>query len=124
MGDVYGNQICGLLCDYILAKRKEAGTLTPDNYVVTTLVTTGLVRRIAESYGAKTYDNLLVGFKWIAEKMDEAGADNFVYGTEESHGYMVGQYARDKDGAVASMLLAATFLSSNGKLVNMLQAKM
>lgn len=101
-----GNQICGLLCEYVLSKRQAAGTLTADNFVVTTLVTTALVRRIADSYLVKTYGNLLVGFKWIAEQIDISGPDHFVYGTEESHGYMVGQYVRDKDGAVAAMLMA------------------
>jgi len=101
-----GNQISGLLCDFVLSKRQAAGTLAPENFVVTTLVTTALVRRIADRYGITTYDNLLVGFKWIAHQVDDAGADNFVYGTEESHGFMVGQYARDKDGAVAAMLMA------------------
>ena len=101
-----GNQICGLLCEYVLSKRQAAGTLTADNFVVTTLVTTALVRRIADSYLVKTYGNLLVGFKWIAEQIDISGPDRFVYGTEESHGYMVGQYVRDKDGAVAAMLMA------------------
>ncbi len=101
-----GNQICGLLCEYVLSKRQAAGTLTSDNFVVTTLVTSALVRRIADSYLVKTYGNLLVGFKWIAEQIDISGPDHFVYGTEESHGYMVGQYVRDKDGAVAAMLMA------------------
>jgi phosphoglucomutase/phosphomannomutase len=101
-----GNQICGLLCEYVLSRRQADGTLSADNFVVTTLVTTALVRRIADSYGVKTYDNLLVGFKWIAAQIDIAGPENFVYGTEESHGYMVGQYVRDKDGAVAAMLMA------------------
>jgi phosphoglucomutase/phosphomannomutase len=101
-----GNQLAGLLCDYILSKRQAAGTLTPDHYVVTTLVTTKLIRRIADAYNIKTYDDLLVGFKWIAQQMDDAGPDRFVYGTEESHGFLVGQYARDKDGAVATMLMA------------------
>ena len=48
----------------------------------------------------------MVGFKWIGGVIDEVGPDRFVFGTEESHGYLVGQYARDKDGAVATMLMA------------------
>jgi phosphoglucomutase/phosphomannomutase len=63
------------------------------------------VRRIGDSYGVRTIGDLLVGFKWIAKAIDEFGADFFVYGTEESHGYMAGSYVRDKDGAVASLLL-------------------
>jgi len=73
---------------------------------VKTLATTEMIRRIAESYGVRTFGDLLVGFKWIAGVVDEQGPDQFVFGTEESHGYLVGQYARDKDGAVACMLMA------------------
>jgi phosphoglucomutase/phosphomannomutase len=101
-----GNQIGALLTDYILEQRQNSATLSPAHYVVKTLVTTEMIRRIADSYGVKTWGDLLVGFKWIAGVMDDVGADHFVFGTEESHGYLVGQYARDKDGAVASMLMA------------------
>lgn len=97
-----GNQICALLCDYIL--ESHPGKLSPENFVVQTLVTTQMVRRIAESYGVKTVGDLLVGFKWIAGAIDDNGPENFLYGCEESHGYMAGTYARDKDGAVAAML--------------------
>ncbi len=101
-----GNQIGALLADYVLEQRKAQGSLSRDHYVVKTLVTTEMIRRIADSYGVKTFGELLVGFKWIGGIMDEQGPDKFVFGTEESHGYLVGQYARDKDGAVASMLMA------------------
>ncbi|MCA9170635.1 MAG: phospho-sugar mutase, partial [Planctomycetales bacterium] len=101
-----GNQIGVLLADYLLEQRKAKGTLSPEHYVVKTLVTTDMIRRIADSYGVRTCGDLQVGFKWIAGVMDEQGPDKFVFGTEESHGYLVGQYARDKDGAVASMLMA------------------
>lgn len=101
-----GNQLCALLGDFVFSKRAEAGTLSPDHYAVTTLVTTNLVNRVAASYGCKSFANNLVGFKWIVGTIDEQGPDNFVYGTEESHGFLVGQYARDKDGAVATMLMA------------------
>src|SRR5690606_11153967 len=80
--------------------------LTPDHYIVKTLVTTEMARRIADSYGIATAGNLQVGFKYIGGTMDERGPDKFVFGTEESHGYLAGQYARDKDAAVAAMLLA------------------
>lgn len=112
-----GNQIGVLLCDFLLERRKKAGLLSPEHYVVKTLVTTEMVRRIAESYGAKTYGNLQVGFKYIGGIMDEKGPDKFVFGTEESHGYLVGQYARDKDGAVAAMLMSelAAATKASGK---------
>lgn len=100
-----GNQICALLADYVLETQRKSGRLSPQHFIVQTLVTTQMVRRIGDSYGVRTIGDLLVGFKWIAQAIDQYGADFFVYGTEESHGYMAGTYVRDKDGAVASMLL-------------------
>jgi phosphomannomutase len=112
-----GNQLGALLTDFILEQRRQLGGLTPEHYVVKTLVTTELIRRIADSYGVRTYGNLHVGFKWIAEQVDRAGPDRFLFGTEESHGFVVGTYSRDKDGAVACMLLAelAAHVKSQGK---------
>jgi phosphoglucomutase/phosphomannomutase len=101
-----GNQLSALLTDFVLDERKKTGQLTPEHFVVTTLVTTPMVRRIATSYGIRTLDNVHVGFKWIGQQIDAAGADKFVFGTEESHGFLVGQYVRDKDGAAACMLMA------------------
>jgi phosphoglucomutase/phosphomannomutase len=105
-GTFNGNQIGVLLCDFVLEQRKKAGTLTPQHYVVETLVTTQMVRRIADSYGVRTCGNLQVGYKYIAQTIDAEGPDKFVFGAEESHGYLVGQYARDKDAVVATMLMA------------------
>ena len=100
-----GNQLGVLLADFVMEKRKAAGTLKPENYVVTTLVTTLMIKRACDAYGIGcNYENL-VGFKWICSVMDEVGPENFIFGTEESHGYLVGQYCRDKDGAVACMLM-------------------
>jgi phosphoglucomutase/phosphomannomutase len=98
-----GNQIGSLLTDFVL---ENTAGLTPDHYLVKTLVTTEMIRRIGQSYGVQTYGDLLVGFKWIGGLMDEKGPDRFVLGLEESHGYLAGQYARDKDGALAAMLMA------------------
>ena len=83
------------------------------HYVVKTLVTTEMVRRIADHFGVETHGNLQVGFKWIGQEIDAAGPDNFVFGCEESHGYLVGTHVRDKDAAVAAMLLAE--LAATGK---------
>jgi phosphomannomutase len=99
-----GNQIGALLADYVLENWKKAGKLTPQNFIIITLVTTQMIRRIGDSYGVKTVGDLLVGFKWIAGAIDANGPKHFIYGTEESHGYMAGTYVRDKDGALASML--------------------
>jgi phosphoglucomutase/phosphomannomutase len=115
-----GNQIGALLADFVLENRRAAGQLTPQHFIVQTLVTTQLVRRIGDSYGVRTVGDLLVGFKWIAGAIDEFGPDYFVYGTEESHGYMAGSYVRDKDGAVASLLLCelAAKLKSAGQTLH------
>src|SRR5262245_58427292 len=101
---ITGNQMGALLADFVLEHRKNEGRLSPQNFIVETLVTTHLTRRVGDSYGIRTVGDLLVGFKWIAAAIDEFGPEYFVYGTEESYGFMAGSYVRDKDGAVASML--------------------
>ena len=112
-----GNQLCVLLCDFVLSQREQAGNLSSDNYVVTTLVTTQMLKRICDTFDVKCFHENLVGFKWICSVVDREGPDNFVYGTEESHGFLVGQYCRDKDGAVACMLMTelAAWVKSQGK---------
>lgn len=119
-GTLTGNQIGALLTDFVLSKMREAGTLSSNTYVIKTLVTSDLIRRITESYGARCEGNIHVGFKWIAGLMDELGPDNFAFGTEESHGYLIGQYARDKDGAVACLLMCqfAADLKAKGKTLH------
>ena len=102
---INGNQLGVLLTDFVLNGRKSAGKLAESNFVVTTLVTTQMIKRITESYGCRCFHENLVGFKWICSVVDEQGPEDFVFGTEESHGYLVGTYARDKDGAVACMLM-------------------
>jgi phosphomannomutase len=116
-GTFNGNQLGVLLADYILRQRKSNNDLTSDHFVVTTLVTTEMINRVCETFGVTCYNRNLVGFKWIASVMDERGADHFVFGTEESHGFLVGEYCRDKDGAVACMLMSelAAWVKSQGK---------
>jgi phosphomannomutase len=101
-----GNQLSALLADFVLDQHRQSGNLSADHYVVTTLVTTGMVRRIAESYGVQTRDQLLVGFKWICGAIDQYGPENFLYGTEESHGFLTGTHVRDKDGPNACLVIA------------------
>lgn len=101
-----GNQIGALLADYILRKRSARRDLTPRHYVVETLVTTRLIGAIARSHGVRVIDDLLVGFKYIAEAMDAEGPEQFVFGAEESLGYLAGTYARDKDAGIATLYLA------------------
>jgi len=101
-----GNQLCALLCEQAIHARRIRGEARPGDYVVTTIVTSGLVRRIAESHGLTVDDTQLVGFKWICSAVDRHGPERFVFGTEESHGYVAGTHVRDKDAAVAALLMA------------------
>lgn len=101
-----GNQIGALLTEYVLTARKAADSLTPQHYLAKTLVTTELVRRIGDAYGVRTEGNLQVGFKYIGGLIDDLGPEKFLLGIEESHGYLAGSYARDKDAAVAAVLLS------------------
>jgi len=101
-----GNQLCALLCDQAIAGRKARGERKPGDFIVTTLVTSGLVRRIAEAHGLVVDDTELVGFKWICSAIDRLGPEHFVFGTEESHGYLAGTHVRDKDASVAALLMA------------------
>ena len=103
-----GNQIGALLLDYILLRHKERGDLPANGAVVKTIVTTSLADKIARSYGMTVYD-VLTGFKFIGEKIKEwegSGKHTFMFGYEESYGYLSGTHARDKDAVVASMLFA------------------
>ena len=101
-----GNQLGALLADFVLEQRQQKGTLSSDHYLIKTRVTSEMIRRIGDSYGVRTEGDLLVGFKWIAQVIDAQGPERFVYATEESNGFLVGDYVRDEDGAVACMLMA------------------
>ncbi|MCR4719635.1 MAG: phospho-sugar mutase [Firmicutes bacterium] len=114
-----GNQTGALLVEYILRARKESGKLPKDGVVIKTIVTTELAAKIAESYGIECM-SLLTGFKYIGEKMTEFTEKKnhtFLIGFEESYGYLVGNHARDKDGVVATMLIAemAAYYANQGK---------
>ncbi|MBI5154774.1 phospho-sugar mutase [Candidatus Poribacteria bacterium] len=106
---VTGNQLSCLVCDFVLSRRKAAGTLPAKPGVVTTIVTTPLMGEIAARHGAQ-FREVLTGFKWIAQQIrdweKQDPAIQFLYGTEESYGYMIGSHARDKDGIVASCVVA------------------
>ncbi len=112
-----GNQIGTLILDYILRRRQAAGTLSRDHFVVETMVTTPLIGELARDYGLKVIDDLLVGFKYIGEAMDLNGPDRFVFGAEESLGFLAGTYARDKDAGIAALYLceSAAELGQQGK---------
>jgi len=112
-----GNQLGSLLTDFLLANRHAVDTLSPGNFVVKTLVTTELIRQVADHYGVQTAGNLHVGFKWIGAEIDARGPKDFVFGAEESYGFLAGDHVRDKDAAVASLLTAemAAKLKAEGK---------
>ena len=101
-----GNQLSVLLGEFVMRKRQQSGTLSDRSFVVSTLVTTRMLRRICQAFDVRCFDENLVGFKWICSVMDQEGPEDFIYGTEESHGFLVGKYCRDKDGAVACMLMS------------------
>ncbi len=102
-----GNQIGALLCHYLLSSLEARGDLPPEPVVCQTIVTTDLTGRIARAFGARVVDNLLVGFKYIAAVIADLEAnETFLFGTEESHGYLATDVVRDKDAASAAMLLA------------------
>ena len=107
-----GNQTGMLLTDYICARRTENGTMPKDPVVVKTIVTTDMVEQIASHYGVRTV-NVLTGFKYIGEQIGllekEGKEDNYIFGFEESYGYLSGAYVRDKDAVDASFLICEMF---------------
>ena len=123
-----GNDVGAMLLDYILAGRQENGTLPQNPVAVKTIVTSPLADRVASKYGCQVID-VLTGFKYIGEQialLEEKGQENrFVFGFEESYGYLAGGYVRDKDAVVASMLICemASYYKAQGKtLVDVLEA--
>ncbi len=101
-----GNQIGALLTAFVIEQSKAQGKLKPNHAIITTLVSTPMARAIAERQGVGVEDNLLVGFKWIGDRIDQIGPERYLFGFEESHGYMKGTHVRDKDAAVAALLFA------------------
>lgn len=113
-----GNQTGCLLVEYILSQKKAKGELPSNGFVVKTIVTTELSRAIADNYGVELIE-VLTGFKFIGEKiklLDEQGDKKYLFGFEESYGYLAGTFARDKDGVVTSMLVSemAAYYKSRG----------
>lgn len=113
-----GNQIGAVLCHYVLEQKKRRRKLPDDGIVAKTIVTTDLISIIARAFSATVVDDLLVGFKYIGRLIDDlpAGAE-FLFGAEESHGYLTGTFTRDKDAAVAAVLLCecAATLKTRGR---------
>ena len=105
---VSGNEVGVLLLDYICAGRIEKGTMPEKAVAVKSIVSTPLADAIAEHYGVELR-SVLTGFKWIGDQiaqLEEAGeVDRFIFGFEESYGYLAGPYVRDKDAVIGSMLI-------------------
>jgi phosphoglucomutase len=111
-----GNQTMCLMTDFLIRKWKEAGKLNGNQFVGSTIVSTNLVNEIATRYGVETKVGL-TGFKWIAKMVREAeGKQEFIGGGEESFGYMIGDFVRDKDATTATLLACeiATNAKENG----------
>jgi len=118
---VTGNQMGVLMADYIFLSLKEFGKLPKNAAMVNSIVTTGMQGRVAKMYGGECFE-CLTGFKWIADVMrkwehGEDGAKSFIFGTEESYGYLVETEVRDKDGVSAAAITAELTLywRSKGK---------
>jgi phosphoglucomutase len=114
-----GNQTGALLLNYLLASLKEEGRIPAKPAIVKTVVTSEIADRIADKYKVKTFDTL-TGFKYIAElmqKFEDTKEYNFLFGYEESYGYLAGTFVRDKDAVIASMLICemAAYYKGQGK---------
>lgn len=104
---ITGNQMGALLLDYIITAYEETNTMPPLPYAVKSLVSTELVTKICNAHNVEMF-NVLTGFKFIGEVIknhEKTGEGTFLFGFEESYGYLKGTYARDKDAVVASMLI-------------------
>lgn len=113
-----GNQTGVLLGHYIFSSLKNKGLLKKDSFFVDTIVTGRMTEKIASSYGIDTVSTL-TGFKYIAQQikeLDDEGGRHFVFGYEESYGYLTGNFVRDKDAVIASMLISemAAFYKKQG----------
>jgi phosphoglucomutase len=103
---VSGNQLGALLCDYIFSSLKEMGKMPSNPAFINTIVTTDLQNEIAESYGATSF-KVLTGFKYIGEKIrqfETDGSYHYIFGGEESYGFLAGTDVRDKDAVTATLL--------------------
>lgn len=114
-----GNQTGAMLVKYIIEARKELGKLPSNGFIVKSIVTGNLGKSIADKYGVKTFESL-TGFKNIcgkANELEKTGNYEFVFGYEESIGYVTGNFVKDKDGVISSMMLceAAAYYKKQGK---------
>lgn len=121
-----GNEVGALLFEYICAERTAMGTMPKNPVAVKTIVTTDIVKPIAEQYGVQLVD-VLTGFKFIGEQiglLEQKGeVDRYIFGFEESYGYLAGSYVRDKDAVVASMLIVEMAAFYRTKGISLMQAR-
>ena len=119
-----GNQTGMLLTDYVCARRTENGTMPEDPVVIKTIVTTDMVEQIASRYGVRTI-NVLTGFKYIGEQIGllekQGKADSYIFGFEESYGYLSGSYVRDKDAVDAAFLICEMFCYYKTRGISLLE---
>ena len=119
-----GNQTGMLLTDYVCARRTENGTMPKDPVVIKTIVTTDMVEQIASHYGVRTV-NVLTGFKYIGEQIGllekQGKADSYIFGFEESYGYLSGSYVRDKDAVDAAFLICEMFCYYKTRGISLLE---
>lgn len=119
-----GNQTGLLLTDYVLNAKKETNTLPANGVIIKTIVTTEGARKIADYYGVECMD-VLTGFKYIGEKIHEFEVNKdktYLFGFEESYGYLAGTFVRDKDAVIASMLIAEMTLYYKNKGMSLYEA--
>ena len=123
---VTGNEVGVLLLDYICAGRIEKGTMPKNPVAVKSIVSTPLADAVAEHYGVELR-SVLTGFKWIGDQIAQLEAadevDRFIFGFEESYGYLAGSYVRDKDAVVGSMLICEMAAFYRTKGISLLQAR-
>ncbi|MDD3403521.1 MAG: phospho-sugar mutase [Hespellia sp.] len=119
-----GNETGILLLDYICSRRMETGTMPENPVMIKTIVTTDMAERIAKHYGVKTI-NVLTGFKFIGEqigKMEANGcADSYIFGLEESYGYLSGSYVRDKDAVDGAFLICEMFAYYKSRQIGLME---
>jgi phosphomannomutase len=117
-----GDDVGAALTHYLLERRQAHGLASENDLVLTTFVTTSLIGEIARHFQTKVIDDLLVGFKWMASEIQEredAGQLGFAFATEESIGYMAGNFVRDKDAATGALLIGelASWLKDRGETI-------
>ena len=121
-----GNEVGAMLLEYICSERTRQGTMPKNPITVKTIVTTDIIKKIAEKYGVELIE-VLTGFKFIGEQIGilekQGEEDRFIFGYEESYGYLAGNYVRDKDAVNASMLICEMAAFYRTKGISLIQAR-